>query len=107
MTDLSALSNQVLETIKGTEEYKNYKALLAEIKKNPAIYDRVNELREKNFMLQQSDSEDILDMMDALTNEYEDVINSELASEFLGAEVALCRLIQEFNRSLTDGLEFN
>lgn len=107
MTDLSALANQVLETIKNTEEYKRYRELLEEIKKDPVIYDRVNELREKNFMIQQSESDDILDMLDALTNEYEDVINMELASEFLSAEVALCRLVQDFNRILVDGLEFD
>lgn len=107
MTDLSALANQVLETIRNTEEYKRYRELLEEIKKDPTIYDRVNELREKNFMIQQSESDDILDMIDALTNEYEDVINMELASEFLSAEVALCRLVQDFNRILVDGLEFD
>ena len=53
-----------------------------------------------------TDSEDLMDMLDALTNEYEDVINIELASEFLEAEVALCRLVQNFQRDVIAGLNF-
>ena len=70
------------------------------------MYKRVTEYREKNFALQQSDSEDLLDLLDALTNEYEDVINIELASDFIEAEVALCRLVQNFNKDIIAGLNF-
>lgn len=107
MTDLTYLSDSVLKAIYDTSEYKEYQSLLGQVKQDPVLYARVNEFREKNFMLQQSDSEDLLDMMDALTNEYEDVINIELVNEFLEAEIAFCRMIQDFNHKLIDGLEFD
>ena len=107
MTDITELSNQVINTIHETDEYIAYIETRNELRKDPALYERVNEFRAKNFLLQQADSDDLLDMMDALTNEYEDVINIELVSEFITAEVALCRLVQEFNHRLIDGLDFD
>lgn len=107
MTDLSELNRTVLESIKQTEEYRVYLYKLKELKNDENLYIRVNEMREKNFLLQQANSEEVYDLMDALTNEYEDVINIELVSEFLEAEAALCRLIQNFNRELIEGLEFD
>lgn len=105
--DLEKLSVHVAEILKSTPEYKEFRRLLDEIKKDPSLYERVNELRAKNFRIQMSDSEDALDELDALTNEYEDVINMELTTEFLEAEVAFCRLVQDFYASVTEGLEFN
>ena len=107
MTDLTDLTNYVIKTICDTEEYKRYRELLEKVKQDEPLHQRVNELREKNFRLQQEDSEDLLDMMDALTNEYEDVINIELVSDFLEAEVSLCRMIQTFNYMLVEGLNFD
>ncbi len=107
MTDLTDLTNYVIKTIYNTEEYCRYRQLLEKVKQDEPLYQRVNELREKNFRLQQEDSENLLDMMDALTNEYEDVINIELVSDFLEAEVSLCRMIQTFNYMLVEGLNFD
>lgn len=106
MTDLTYLSEYVLNEIYNTPEYKEYEAELSLLKADPTLYERVTEFREKNFLLQQSDAEDMLDHMDALTNEYEDVINIELVNDFMEAEVALCKMIQNFNRNMIDGLKF-
>lgn len=107
MTDLKVLSEQVVNAICRTEEYINYKKCLEEIKKDPVLYKRLNELREKNFRLRQENPDDIIELMDALTNEYDDVINIELTSEFIEAEATFCRMFQEFNQTVIDGLEFD
>lgn len=107
MTDLSRLSQEVSDTIKGTAEYLEYERLLNEIKKDQALFEKVTAIRERNFQIQQNESEDAYELMDALTNEYEDVINIELVSEFIEAEVALCNLVRNFNLELVEGLEFD
>lgn len=107
MTDLSNLAQNVINIIRSTPEYEKYASALEEIKKDPDLYRRVNELRLKNFELQQEDNEDMMDLMDALTNEYEDVINLESVNRFMEAEAGLCRLFQEFNYLVTNGLEFD
>ena len=76
-----------------------------QLREDPELYKRVDAMRDKNFMIQQGDAGDPYDMMDALTNEYEGVINNESVSEFINAEIALCKMIHEFNRNVTAGLE--
>ena len=105
MTDLTGLSNQVSESIRNTPEYEEFHRLLVKLREDPELYRRVDEMRDKNFMIQQGDVGDPYDMMDALTNEYEGVINNESVSEFIKAEIALCKMIHEFNRNVTAGLE--
>ena len=105
MTDLTGLSNQVSESIRNTPEYEEFHRLLLQLREDPELYRRVDEMRDKNFMIQQGDVGDPYDMMDALTNEYEGVINNESVSEFIKAEIALCKMIHEFNRNVTAGLE--
>lgn len=108
MTDTSKLSQYVIGEIRSTPEYLWYEEKLTEIKKDPVLYQRVNEMREKNFQLNQKEnSEEILELMDALTNEYEDVINIKLVSEFMEAEAGFCRVMQTFIDSVTMGLEFD
>lgn len=105
MTDLTSMSNQVVEAIRNTPEYSEFIRLLNKLREDPELYRRVDEMRDKNFLIQQGDIGDPYDMMDALTNEYEDVINNKSVGEFINAEVALCRMIHEFNRNVTAGLE--
>ena len=105
MTDLTGLSNQVSEAIRNTPEYAEFTRLLSQLKQDPELYRRVDEMRDKNFMIHQGDVGDPYDMMDALTNEYEGVINNVSVSEFLQAEIALCKMIHDFNRKVTAGLE--
>ncbi len=106
MTDLSELTNRALLTIRETIEYKEYENALNLIKEEPDLFRRACELREKSFFLQKNTGEDVLQKIDSLTNEFQDVINSRLGSEFLRADAALCRLLQKFTYQLTEGLHF-
>lgn len=107
MTDLSLATRNVIRVLCDTEEYKNYREKLDTLRKYPELLERANELRKKNFLIQKEAGEEILDMMDALTNEYEDVINNELVSDFMEAEVALAKLLQDFTSSVIEGLDFD
>ena len=109
MTDITDLSKHVIDTIKSTDEYKAYAAGLSEIKADPQLYHRVNEMRERNYTLHQSDIDpgELMDLMDALTNEYEDVITNEAVGRFLEAEADICRLFQDFYCRVTEGLDFD
>ena len=53
------------------------------------------------------DPGDLMDCMDALTNEYEDVINNGSVAAFMEAEAAICTLVREFNLTVTEGLDFD
>lgn len=105
MTDLSELTELLVDKIRETEEFSTYKKTLQVIKENSSVYERVEELLSKNYELQKSEPEDMIDLMDALTKEYEDVINIEAVGEFLEAEAAYSHLVREVNRRVVQGLE--
>ena len=107
MSDITYLAENVLSVIRETPEYRDYARLLKELQKDPALYARVNEMREKNFLAHQSENEDLMDFVDALTNEYDDVIAMPVVTDFIEAEAAFCKMMQEFNDTLTYGLEFD
>lgn len=107
MTKLEALSAEVTEALRDTEEYKRYHRILAELKANPDLYRRVSELREQNYVRQTSGNEDMLDIMESLTNEYRDVINIGIVEDFLQAEATFCRVVRHFTERVIQGLEFN
>ena len=107
MTDLSNLAQTVIDTILETREFSRYRELLEELEKQPDLFLRVNQMREKNFRLQHEENVDLLDMYDSLANEYEDVINNELVGAFMEAEVAACRVVKDFVYTVTKGLEFD
>lgn len=106
MTDLTAISDIAINAIKETEEYINYQTALARLKENDELFSRTNEMRDKNYRLHLSNSDDMVDLIDALTNEYDDVINNELVSDFLNAEASLCKLVRVLDISVVKGLEF-
>mgnify|MGYP003314382321 CR=1 FL=1 len=107
MSDITQIAEEALNKIKETDEYKDYQRLLAQLKEQPEVYNRLMELRDKNFDIQMSSGGEALDRMDALTYEYQDVINMELAAEFLAVEAAFCRMMQKFNDKVFGGLEFD
>jgi cell fate (sporulation/competence/biofilm development) regulator YlbF (YheA/YmcA/DUF963 family) len=107
MTDLSNLCEEVVKRIRDTEEYRAYREIVDELKKDEKLYARVCDLREKSFMIQMENPPDAMDRLDSLTNEYEDVINIELVGRFLNAEASFCRMMQDYNGKVSRGLEFD
>lgn len=106
MTDLRVIEQTVIDFFVDTKEYKEYKEKLEKLSQNGALLKRVNEMREANFRLQSEEGADLMDKYDELTNAFEDVINNALVTEFLEAEAAIVKLVQEFYYNVTSGLEF-
>lgn len=93
--------------VKASAEYQEYEMQLAKIKNQPELYEKVNEFRQKNFIIQNTEnSEDILDRMEELEREYEEVREVPLVDDFLEAETSFCRMMQEINMFITKELDF-
>ena len=73
----------------------------------PALYDKVNEYRQRNFELQnETAEEDLFDRMEAFEREYEKFREDPLVDDFLNAELAFCRLMQEIDLLLAQAIDF-
>lgn len=93
--------------IQESDTYKEYHYQREKIKKQPELYEKVNEYRQKNFDLQnESDSEDLFDRMEAFEREYAKFRENPMVEDFLRAELAFCRLMQNINVWLTAEIDF-
>ncbi|MFG6338987.1 MAG: YlbF family regulator [Lachnospiraceae bacterium] len=95
------------DKIMTSDAYREYLYQREKIKKQPEIYEKVNEFRQRNFDLQnETDSEDMLDRMEAFEREYEKFRENPLVDDFLQAELAFCRMMQEVYVLLADEIDF-
>ena len=93
--------------IRESDTYREYLDQREKIKKQPELYDKVNEFRQRNFDLQnESDSEDLFDRMEAFEQEYMKFRENPLVEDFLRAELAFCRMMQEVNILITAEIDF-
>ncbi len=93
--------------IQESDTYKEYRRQREKLKKQPDLYEKVNEYRQRNFDLQnETDSEDLFDRMEAFEREYAKFRENPLVEDFLRAELAFCRLMQDINVLLTAEIDF-
>ena len=100
-------TKKFVEAIRETVTYQKYSTLLAMIKNEPELFDKVNEYRWRNYELQNTSQVDqLFDRMDAFEKEYEKFRENPLVDDFLNAELAFCRMMQDVNVFITEELEF-
>ena len=69
--------------------------------------EKIDDYRMRNFELQNSVyTEDLLDKMEAFEREYEKFREDPLVEEFLDAELAFCRMMQEIDVKLAEAVDF-
>lgn len=87
--------------------YKEYNFQKEELKKQPELFQQVKEFRERNFVLQNSaESEELLEKLEEFEVEFEKFRENPLVDDFLRAELAFCRMMQEVNVRITAELDF-
>lgn len=107
MEKIDAQVEALAQCIKDSQTYRNYRIQVEKIEKQPGLLEQINEFRRKNFELQSVEpSENMLDKIDAFNKEYESFRESPLVSDFLQAELDLCRLMQRIQVRLTEAIDF-
>ena len=82
-------ARQFAETIMASDTYKEYLFQREKIKKQPGLYEKVNEFRQRNFDLQnETDAE------------------NPFVDDFLRAELAFCRMMQDVYVLLAEDIDF-
>ena len=95
----------LIGAIKESREYRNYVSGKEKVKEVPELKREIDEYRQRNYELQNSDGIDI-ETIEEFRKEYEHLLENPLAADFLAAELALCRRIQEVNLKITESLGF-
>lgn len=96
-----------VQEIKQSEIYQEYVRQLERIKQEPGLYEKVNEFRKKNFDIQNSEpSENMMERMEEFEREYAWLRENAMAEDFLGAELAFCRMMQDVDAFIVRELNF-
>lgn len=96
-----------VEKIKETDVYRTYLFQLQRLKKNPKLLEQVNHYRKLNFEMHNTTQVDeLFDKMDHFEKEYKEFRENAMVDDFLRAELALCRMMQDISALIVEGLNF-
>lgn len=108
MNQIDICTEQLVEAVLESKEYKQYQEVREKIKQEPGKEQAINEFRRRNFMLQKRrDNIDLFQEMEALEREFQNLLLEPQVKEYLDAELAFCRLIQKINWKLMERVEFD
>lgn len=96
---------QLVGAIQNTDAYLEYQRQLARVKEQPELKRQIDDFRTRNFELQTSKDTNF-DKIDQFTRENEAFRENPLVSDFLAAELAFCRMMQEIGLYVTDQMRF-
>lgn len=105
MNNIDSAIEQLVTAILESDVYKEYDELRNEVNRNPELKVQIDEFRHKNYELQNSEND--FDKIDAFEKEYSQFREIPLVSDFLAAELAFCRMMQEINIKITNELDFD
>ncbi len=100
-------TERLVDEIKKSDIFKDYNFQKEKLKRHPDLFERVKEYRQINFALQNNTREDeLFYKIDSFEKEYEKFRENPLVEDFLGAELAFCRMMQEINGKIMSELDF-
>lgn len=98
---------QLAQVVKESEVYREYRRQSERVDNAGDMREKIDEYRVRNFELQNSvQTEDLLDKLDDFEREYEKFREDPLVEEFLDAELAFCRMMQEIDVKLAEAMDF-
>lgn len=104
---LIKITDEYTEKLKGTDIYKNYYEQVKKISNYPELMEQINNFRKENFYIQNAFSnEELFDKTEEFNLKYEKFRENPLVSDFLAAELALCRMMQFIDQHIIEGLDF-
>ena len=107
MMEVQEALEQLAKAVKESEVYREYRRQSERVDNAGDMREKIDEYRVRNFELQNSvQTEDLLDKLDDFEREYEKFREDPLVEEFLDAELAFCRMMQEIDVKLAEAMDF-
>lgn len=106
MGQIEIALDQLVLVIKESDEYKRYQAARAKLHGYPELERNVHEFRKKNYQIQNSRNINLFDEVENLERENSQLRKNPLVEEYFVAELLFCRMMQQINWKIVDGLDF-
>lgn len=103
--DLDQAVENMIAALRESKVYRTYQEALAVVKQQPELKHEIDEYRKKNYLMQNS-GDMAFESIEQFEREYSDFRENPLVADFLAAELALCRMVQQINLHITDKLDF-
>lgn len=101
MLQIQGEVNTLIEAIKNTDVFLEFQKQKERLAEYPELRQQIDEYRDKNFQLQTSCQGQVLyDEIEKFQREYEQFREIPLVHDFLAAELAFCRLVQDVNAQI-------
>lgn len=99
---------ELIGILKETKEYQDYNQETERVMKHVELKKQIDEFRLRNYEIQNfSKEEDLLDKVEQFEAQYSDLRENPMVNDFLAAELAFCRMIQELNLEITSAMDFD
>ena len=105
MNEVEEASDQLIKAVLNCDIYLEYRKQLAKVKEYPDLKAQIDEFRRRNYELQQQ-PDYAFDKLEQFEREYRTFRENPLVSDFLAAELAFCRLMQELGEKLLSAVDF-
>lgn len=101
MEQVDKALEEFIKAIKDTKIFTEYEEQKEHIKAYPDLKSRIDEFRERNYLLQNSgDTANLFEEMDRFNDEYAQFREIPMVHDFLEKELAYCRMIQYINEKV-------
>lgn len=110
MQSIDKLTEELKDAILNSEQYKEYLYYKEQLEKEPQLYELVNSIRRRNFMIQNTaefSGDDVYNETQKYQKEYRDAKTNEIANKFFLSELTMCRIIQDINYKIIRELDFD
>ncbi|EOS45632.1 YlbF family regulator [Lachnospiraceae bacterium JLR.KK009] len=97
----------LVRVVKESPEYREYQRVRELVHQDPEKEKAVHEFRRRNFELHQRRDVDLYSEMDRLEKEFAPLRAEPYVNEYLSAELAVCRMVQNINYRLMEEIEFD
>lgn len=88
-----------------SEEYQRYAEQKERVKAYPDLKKQIDEFRRRNFEMQHS-GDNLFERIEAFEREYSDFRDNPLVADFLEAELAFCRMMQDHYAEVMKAIDF-
>lgn len=105
MNNIDRSLQQLIDDVLASDIYHAYKVQCARIKEQPELKKQVDEYRARNLELQTNETT-TFEQIDRFEREYAGFRDIPMVEDFLAAELAFCRLLQNINLRLTEAMNF-
>ena len=105
MNEVEEAAEALANALLNSDIYQEYKSKLDQVKQYPDLKRQIDEFRMRNYELQES-PDYAFDKMEQFQREYQTFRDDPLVSDFLAAELAFCRMVQDVENRLVERIDF-